>query len=211
MIAIDEFLTSVLPDVPGCPESLASEMVLEAAITLCKRSRVLKEALDPIDVVAAQRDYTLSTYGDTVVIEPVSVLYDSVRLDAVQEAILDDMAPTWRLSDGPFGYYTVLNPGTLTLAFSPSVGVTGGLRVTVSVRPSNQSVALPDVLYNEYSGTIADGAKALLMVIPGKAWSNPALGDYYDGKFYRDVQDIKMQGMRSFSNAVTVTRMRPFA
>lgn len=201
-VAWEEFLPEVLLEVDDCPQALAVSAIRNAAITLCKKSRVWREYLDAITVKTGQADYELDQPTDTNIVMVVSARCgaDPNKIDMkgpFSEKHLDRDLPGWR-------NYTANIPSvflfdgtiTMTLVGTPTEDITNGLLVRVALKPTTTASEGPDILLADYHEAIGYGAKARLMAMPEKEWSNPNLSMYYDKLFARACVDAWAKAAR---------------
>ena len=70
---------------------------------------------------------------------------------------------------------------TVGILMSPSAG--GALRINAALKPTRASTTFPTVIYEDYIETIAHGAKARIMLIPKKPYSDKETGKYHELEF----------------------------
>lgn len=126
----------------------------QAAREFCEKTDIWAVALDAIDLVANQEDYTLSPDNPAEIVKVVSIEFDP---------------STTRITTG----FTFAPPSTLTLdaASTPTAAKTDGLIVNVVLKPSLLSNELPPVLasWGEY---IIARALYSLKIQPQMPWSD---------------------------------------
>ena len=140
------FISTVLPDVPGCPNALIKNEVLSSAIELCERSSIYTVKLTE-QVLKDAESLTLTLPVNTGLVE-------------INKIVVDDVTT-----------YEIDNDGT-TIDFDGKAASDYTMAVYVSLKPLRNATALPDILFNDWYQTIAAGAKAKLMVMPEKPWTN---------------------------------------
>ena len=144
---MNRFITTVLRDVPGCPNALIKEEVLSSAIEFCEKSGIYKAKLTE-SVLKDAESLTITVPANTALVEFNKIVVDEVTT------------------------YEIDNDGT-TIDFDGKAATDYTMAVYVSLKPLRSVTALPDALYNDWYQTIAAGAKAKLMVMPEKPWTNP--------------------------------------
>lgn len=171
MVNINAFFSRLIPHVLGCPEPLASQAVLDAAIEFCSTTQSVTEMLDPITLPAGIGSYELETPTGTVVDQVLNVWYDENLLQAIPYGQSTNI---YRPDATPQEYHgeyidEVLN---LTVFPAPDRLVRNGLVVRVSLRPSRTATQLHDILYQRYADAIVYAAAARLMAIPDQPFTN---------------------------------------
>lgn len=140
------FITTVLRDVPGCPNSLIKEEVLSSAIEFCESSGIYTAKLTE-SVLKAAESLTITVPANTALVEINKIVVGEVTT------------------------YEIDNDGA-TIDFDGKAATDYDMEVYVSLKPLRSATELPDILYNDWYQTIAAGAKAKLMVMPEKPWTN---------------------------------------
>ena len=206
----DEFSREVLPAVPGCPPSVAENAIRQAVIDLCNKARVWREDLTAINIVANTAEYTLTPPAGTRIIAPVNVRYNGESIDPEEEGDMDYEYFDWReLPAGTPTKYLIMAPETLTLNKKPIANITGGLEVRVAVKPTVDATGCDDLLRDDWLDVVADGAKASLMMIPNKAWTNYELAMALKKEFRKGIARARIRMIQGRTNKPV--RARPLA
>lgn len=153
--------------VPGCPEPVINDAIIEVAIEFCRMTRAVNEAVS-IVTVAGTATYAIATSAGTRAFRVERVERGAIPLER-SNRIVFDASTTLRAAGQPTHYY--LNDDSLTLGPIPSSVET--LSVLVTVEPVFGSTTLPDVLVNDWRRVIAAGAKAMLLATPKASWQSP--------------------------------------
>lgn len=90
---------------------------------------------------------------------------------------------------------------TVGLIMPPSTNGNGNLRLWVALKPTRASTTFPSWLFERYIETIAHGAKASLMLVPKKPYSDPTLGAYHDQMFNSLIGEARVRQSRSNTRA----------
>lgn len=171
--------------VPGCPQMVMEHELRRAAQAFFTSTYAWKadQAVKPIAPLL-----------ESVVVAPDLTTQDLVRVEA---AWFDGrkMAPTtaegldaqhmqgWHAITGAPDRYLELEPGLLRLFPLPQAAAASGLKLRLSVTPSEASTGLPDDIALRYRDQMHVGAKARLMLMPGKPWTNLDLAGVYGATF----------------------------
>jgi hypothetical protein len=84
------------------------------------------------------------------------------------------------------------------------------LKAKIAVRPTLTATTIDPLFFAEYRMPVAAGAKAALMLMPSKPWSNPALGAFYRQEFERAIDRARIQAFKSRGNLSTQVKPRAF-
>lgn len=172
MANLTTWYDEVLAQAPGCPVALADWAIRDAAIEFCDRSRAHVVDLAAINAVAATADYALTPPANTEIVTVLDVAYDgdAIRPIGPQDAIRfygDDWKDLQRL---PERYMTQYGT-SLKLVPKPDASLTGGIVVTVALRPTAGASAVDDAIAVPYKRAIAKGARKTLWLMPKKPWT----------------------------------------
>ena len=157
-------------ELPGCPQPLFNQHIIQAGRLFCQKSRVWREDLDSYDLVADTKTYTLSPIVSTVTY--------TARLEVI-------LAVRWNSEDGVDNgdkgtlinerlYSFDQDTNVLTFQTAPRDDVTSGLDVAVSLVPLLSETDISDWVLNIYAEAILAGAMFTLKNIPKTDWNDPA-------------------------------------
>ena len=147
----------MLRDLPSCERPDALLALQLAGREFCNRTEVWKATLDPVDIVADTLVYTL-VWGEDAFIKKVTKLtYDGFELNG--------------------SLYTFSPPSTIEFVdFTPTQSIAGGLVVDAIFVPSLTTNEIADFVFERWAEAFVAKAVSSLALMPGKPWSNPALG-----------------------------------
>lgn len=207
-------LTAFLPDiqtfVPGCSHNAMVAAIRNACIRFCVETTIVRETLTAITVNVGQDEYTLvaSTGNESVGI--VHLIHDSRDMKVKTEEELDIIDNGWRIADDGVAFYaTMLSPDVFKLNRVPAEAITDGLVPRIATRPTDTTVNVDDLLYNEWREAIKYGALKELKEIPGKGWSNTKDALAYGREFLFYIQQAKARARMGHGlNKSTTAKMR---
>jgi hypothetical protein len=210
MKALSAFFPRILPYLPGCPEPLAAQVLIDAAIEFCDSSLVLRQNLDTFNTVVGRVQYDLDAPSAQHDINRVmGVTLDGKELVAgMAEAIRGDM-PTAPAK--PRGFYTDRTDSVFTLMLSPPPDEVYSVLVNVALSPARTATQLDDDLYNTWINPIVSSAIAQAMQIPGQPFSNPAQAQILLNSVARQTVTSRIEGNYGFVRGSMRVRSRPFA
>jgi hypothetical protein len=196
----DEFLPEIMPFVPECPDVVVRGAVRDTAMEFCEETLCWQDTMDA-RVEVSERDIPLSTDDDDIVIvRPLRIgTEDDGELTPKSTRWLDRNVADWRYETGTPVYYTLPMNGVLWLA--PHTDTAFTLDLQVALKPGPDSTEGPDDLFTDHRAAIQAGAIARLCVMPGKAWSNPALVTMFQGVYLAKRAAAAVRAARGNTNA----------
>ena len=173
MKPLSAFYPRILPYLPGCPEPMVDQVLLNSAIEFCEMSMTLRQNLDSFRTVVGKVEYDLDPPTKNHDINRVmGVTVDGRELSpGLFEAIRNDLPTAVAI---PRGFYTDRTDNTFTLRLSPPPDKVYPVTVSVTLRPSRTAVLLDDDLYNIWVDPIVSGAIARAMQIPDQPFTDLA-------------------------------------
>ena len=210
MKALSAFFPRILPYLPGCPEPLVAQVLIDAAIEFCDSSLVLRQNLDTFNTVVGRVQYDLDAPSAQHDINRVmGVTLDGKELVAgMAEALRGDM-PTAPAK--PRGFYTDRTDSVFTLMLSPPPDEVYSVLVNVALSPARTATQLDDDLYNTWINPIVSSAIARAMQIPGQPFSNPAQAQILLNSVARQTVTSRIEGNYGLVRGSMRVRYRPFA
>lgn len=210
MKALSAFYPRILPYLPGCPEPLAAQVLINSAIEFCDSSLALRQNLATFSTVAGLSQYDLlppSAQHD--ISRVMGVTLDGKELSpGMAEVIRGDM-PT--ATAKPRGFYTDRTDSIFTLMLSPPPDDIYTVVVNVALAPSQTATQLDDDLYNSWIDPIVSGAIARAMQIPGQSFSNSAQATVLLNSAAKQITSSRIEGNYGFIRGSMRVRSRPFA
>lgn len=156
-----------------------------AAQSFFRASYAWKVNENPVSVAAGAEQVSLAlASADQELVRVDAAWWDNKPLEPTTlDALNAEFHDAWQTHTGAPERFLELEAGQLRLFPKPLAASTIGLRVQLSVQPSEASAGLPDALALRYRDEIHVGAKARLMLIPGRPWTNPELAAAYGAAF----------------------------
>ncbi len=179
MAALRDFERHILPFVDGAPLPAIEDAVRDACVEFCTRTRVLRQILTPITLIAGLAEYELDAPdGDNRITEVMGVWLPQGRIDPFTRPKLDERYPNgWAtLATGDVrdvaGYYCRA-PGFVRLIPKLTIKVARAMTVEVAYCPGRDAVEVDDLLLDMYGEPIAAGALGRLHQHPGAKYADP--------------------------------------
>ena len=223
MASLDDFFPEVLTEVEGCPKVLVRNAIRNAAIRFCEMSRYIRQELTPINVVANTHTYTLTPpVGSSIetIIRANITGYPALKFmsedtldlewrDIFSVANIED----WRVytQDRP-SFFNQPTKSSIRLIGIPTTAITAGLELKVALRPAYNATTVDDRLRDEWYEQIGHGAKARLLAMPDKNWTNTKMAAFYMSMFENeDIPAAKGRALRDNArNDETILRTRAY-
>jgi hypothetical protein len=203
MQAWASWFPDLLPHVPGCPQVLAEHELRRAAQVLMRRTRAWQVDVPAVAVVAGQATVSVApTSAELELVRVEAVWFDGKPLEPTTAEVLDALyADDWRAHTGTPSKYIQMVPGEIRLYPVPVADAVTGLSVRLSVAPSETAAGLPDDIALRFRDDVQVGAKARLMLYPGRPWTNPELAAVYGQAFDSLVGTATAAAARSYAQA----------
>lgn len=179
------WLPDVQPHVPGCPVPLIEHEVKRAAQAFFAGSRAWRAESAAMPVAAGQSTVTMTApVVDAEVVRVETVWLDGRKLESTTVRTLDDaFGDTWADRVGATEAAVLLTPGVLRLYPIPAAAAVSGVTATLSLQPAETATGLADDLAVAYRAAITAGARARILALPGKGWTNLDLALVYGQAF----------------------------
>lgn len=174
MTPVTSFLPRILPYVTGCPEPLAKQAILDAAIAFCEESLVLRQRLSDMTSAAGTAEYTI-TYpsSDEQVARVLNVWVDGQIMGAVAA---DESGTVNTAQAKPSSFYMTRPDSVMTLNLYPIPDGAYTIVTEVALRPTRNAQYLQDDLLVFWVEAVTQGALGRLMMTPQQPFSDPADG-----------------------------------
>ena len=202
MKTLTSFLSEILPDVPGCTADMATNALRNTIIEFCEKSLCYRQTLDPVTAQENITDYDLEPPKGYRVQKIMQMWY----LGREMEALAPDgigLPDPYRInisgytaSKGPPAGYTQKDVDTFTILPIPDQKYTNAITMRVALVPLRTVTEVEDFLFELWGETIGYGAKARLMLTPGKPYSNPEAATYNQARFVSGLNDARQRAAR---------------
>lgn len=206
MTPFNKWLDNVMVDCNGCPKEMAIKHIREAAIAFCEQARVLIKTVQPAEVLDGL-PVTIVLPEDYDVARVQLVTYCGREVTVKTKAELHFNSHDFEQQcDTPKHYYQQ-QIDQLILYPAPANVNKDKLFIDVAVKPARDASEIEDWFYSTHYEAIAHGAKARLMEIPEKPYSNPNLAAYHMSKFNDMAQKARASHTQGMGKRVLRTKI----
>lgn len=217
MQALDVFLSRLLPQVPGCPDILAKQSLLDSAIEFCEETSVIQSTSSPQTVTAGTATYSLTLPTQQAVSTTLKVWYNTTLLyPATPEQITDILAYVSAAGSStaargtPSAYYE-FTPGVLGIYPTPITTSALAFSARIATKPLRSATTLEDVLYNDWVEGLVGGAIGRICSTPGQPFSDAGRSAAGYSKFWMDVAKATNVALRGRVRSSIAVRGPVFA
>jgi hypothetical protein len=202
MKTLTSFLSEILPDVPGCTADMATNALRNTIIEFCEKSLCYRQTLDPITVQENITDYDLEPPKGYRVQKIMQMWYLGQEMEALApdgiglpDAYRINIAG-YNASKGPPAGYTQKDVDTFSILPIPDQKYTNAITMRVALVPLRTVTEVEDFLFELWGEIIGFGAKARLMLTPGKPYSNSEAATYNQARFVSGLNDARQRAAR---------------
>jgi len=178
-VNLESILEQVEPEVRLAGSGLILQKLRDVSRDFCQFTRAWQWDAPLVSIVANQKNYTILTLGDA---EPVVITYmskDDAQVFPKDTDWLDRFVSGWRTASGDdFRFFTQESRTTFRFAAIPINAKANALFYRVALKPGPASDEIDEDVWSEWYDVIGAGAKAQLMLMGGKPWSDPKGGAY---------------------------------
>lgn len=184
---------------------MATRAVIDAAITFCEESLVLREKLDAFPTVSGTAEYDLDNPQGQQVARVLNVFVNGRLINPIpsdRPIQIDNTTP-----GQPTGYYTTRVDSMPQLCLSPIPNDVFSIVVEVALRPVRDTTVLQDDLYTFWLDTIVSGALSRLMGTPAQPFTDEMKAGQYGIVAAAGARKARVEG--GFGRVKTSLRVYP--
>lgn len=210
MKPLSAFYPRILPYLPGCPEPIVDQVLVNAAIEFAENSLTIRQNLDSFNTVIGVDQYDLDPPSNHHDINRVmSVAVNGKELaPGMAEVIRNDLQTA---TATPRGFFTDRTDNTFTLRLSPPPDKVLPVVVAVTLRPARSATYLDDDMYNIWIDPIVSGAIARAMQIPDQPYTNFARANELLLSAATQTNNSRIESTYGLIRGSMRVRSRPFA
>lgn len=214
MVKLEKFYPYVLPFAEGASEPMVEQYLLDTAIDFCSKTLIVQEDLDPLTMIPGIVEYEL----DMPPQQKIHMLMRAFHASRPIDIVTADMAHSHPAHFGNWFYAGASVPeGTPSAIFqknersllvnrAPHAIEPIIITISAALKPSRSATQLADILFDDYANTLALGAAAKMLLLPGKAFSNPQLAVAYQTQYEQARSLAHLRAATSFGRGETRVR-----
>lgn len=193
----------VLPEIPGALPAFVRNHVKLAAIEFCKRAWVWLNDQGPIPVLAGTAKYSWTGLPDnTAVARVLQAWLDKKKLTPKTRNELSCIYGDYTRATGGGLYIVADLPSSVIIVPNPTSASTDtGLTAKVAIAPTRAAAGVDTEVFERYFDSIAMGAKARLLVMSRKPWTDVPRGQQLRNDFELAIAVAKTDVLRSYAGA----------
>lgn len=147
--------------------------------------------------------YAITLPSGAAIAKGLKAWLNDAPLDPISQDDLDNefnntsfgwVGVNWRTDVNLPSRWYMPDDDTVGLLLAPSAG--GNLRIQAALKPTRAATTFPDWIYERYIETIAHGAKARIMLIPKKPYSDKELGAWHQERFNSLIGEARVRTAR---------------
>lgn len=196
-----DILPHIYQYAPGCAAPTAHFGIRQAAIDFCERTRLWRWE-DDFDIPGDEPECITTPFG-SVLHEIELVQFDGQDLCPKTVAWMDSNCHGWRAGTltGQPQYVVQTEPNTLRVVPQQA----GHVNLFLWLKPSDEADELPDFIVDQYRKTIAHGALAHILLMPGQPFTNVEMAATFGGLFNGKVNSLMRASSRGQQRGRTRT------
>ena len=209
MVDISQFLSRLLPQVPGCSEPLAYQSLVDSAIEFCEKSLAIRQDLDAFFSVDSRRVYDLDppTINHSIA-RVISVTADGRPLTGIFE---EDVSSLGQDYGRPLAFHTTRIDNEFVLNLYPIPDERLRIVVHAALKPTRAAQQLDDDLFNNWADAIIDGAISRIARIPNQPFSDVNYASTMASSAREKISRARIEAYHGRVRGGTSVKQRPFA
>lgn len=195
------FLSRVLTDVPGCPDVLALQAIVDAAVELFDETGIWSVVGEPALMSSLLDLYEPDSISGARVDRIKAVWCGKRQLVHKINSALYDALPDWQTARAPEPSYYNSPDGSSVRVYPMPFNVAPGTTLTIEAiyvpkdDLSSSQPTIPDRFGLQYRDAIVAGAKARLMLTPDRKWTNERLSGFHRSKFEEALSEVRIRAI----------------
>lgn len=210
---VSDIVPFVAAEVPGCPEVLIKQSIVQAAIEFCVETLAWQEIQDPVALVDGSNELDMDIPRDARIVTVKDIWASNRKLRPVTMDQLFERIPNWQTATGTEPVYYNASADWQTIRIFPIPLDSQGAQITMraAYAPKLTATTLPDEIVTKHLDGLTGGAKSRLMLMPGRAWTNTQLAGVYRVQFNDQILKAKIDILHDRVQGSVSVRPHPFA
>lgn len=194
-------------DAMGAPEPLIVRKIAETANEFFRLTRAYEFDSNPAIITANTKLIGLTLPADTVLCEIVEVRLGPDKVWPRADRQLQNEFGLWENAEGTPRYYKVIGGQVRVVPF-PTSNTTDQLRIKASIAPTVTAESMADEPGLRYQDALINGAKARVLAMPKKAWTDPATAGIFQQEYATRLNEVRLLARNGGSSEASI-RVRP--
>jgi len=205
---IADFFPRVLPHLPGCPDPLAAQLILDTAIQFCEASGAIRQTLDPIKLIPNTGVYEFEPPTQQQVVRIFRAHIDGRDLHL---APLSEYPLLTEQVGQPRVLHTTRTDGLPELVLTPTPDAASTLSLDVALRPTRAATTLADDLFDLWLDAISTGAISAAQRMVGQPFTDMPSAGQRHAEFRSHISRARINALMGQVHSAQRVRSRPFA
>ncbi len=198
MAFFKDLLDGVLPEVTGCPKSVAIKEIRNSAIELCRHAPIWTDLIDGIETDADDAQVELDA-----LIPTDSSIHKVLSLTNGGREMTPEVVSSFHRFDSRYSVpgrpRVYVSPAPNLVVVSPIPDGVYELKAAVSLTPTGAAEVVDDDVFSVWGQTMVNGALHRLMRYTSTPWGNPDLSAYYGQLFQADKSRARRESVTTHS------------
>jgi len=179
MKSVSELYSRTIPMVPGCPDPVAEQALVDSAIYFCEHSNAIRYTPDEFTTTSGQSLYDIDVPTSQEFTRIIYLVVGDDTLISVPSAHqpLKDSA-----NAAPTHYFVTQNESELQLNLYPTPDDVYTVKLQIGLKPTRNAKYIENDLVNYWSDAVVYGALSRLKAIPAQPYTDYLAADYYSKK-----------------------------
>ena len=213
MALLSAFVPAVMIEADQAPLPVVEAMILRAAAEFCEQSLVWAAWSDPLAFEENVPEYELEIPNGARLVTVRELWAGNLKMVPSDAVRISREVPGWQTASGSPSHFMLseLSPPTVRFYAMPNATEAGNtFTARLIFAPSSSATSLPDFLDERYRYEIADGAKAFLMALPRKPWSDPQRAAQLEALFRQHKSRARISSEHGHVHKPSVVQSREF-
>lgn len=210
---VSDIVPFVAAEVPGCPEVLIKQSIVQTAIEFCTETMAWQEIQDPITIIDNVNEYDIDVPAGARIVTVKDIWASNRKLRPVTMEQLFERIPNWQDARGSEPTYYNASADWKTIRIYPIPTESRGAKLTMraAYAPILTATTLPDEIVTKHLDGLTGGAKSRLMLMPGRSWTNAQMAGVYRIQFNDQMLKAKIDILHDRVQGSVSVRPHPFA
>jgi hypothetical protein len=195
---LDVFLSRLNPMVPGCPDPVAKQALVDSAISFCEDTNIIQYYSELGKAQQGGADYDVDLPAQTELARVIHVWLDDVPIPMAQRPMMIERAGwsgnTGKRPSKQWRYISQVDRGVIRFVGSLDEQEYGKpLVALIATRPTRDATQVDDDLFYSWAEGIVMGAVSRLAITPGTSFNSVDLAGFAAAKYASEVSRARLE------------------